>query len=76
MAQSSQNLTKSGPAISWSVGQTPAELGGRPFPGGDQIEVGDVAGTVEGITIRETGDHHLSTDAGSSSPNAKVYTPM
>lgn len=47
----------------------------HPFRGGDQIEVGDVAGTVEEITIRET---VVTTFDGRRVliPNAKVYTDV
>lgn len=47
----------------------------EPFRGGDQIEVGDVTGTVEGINIRET---VVTTFDGRKVliPNAKVYTDV
>ncbi len=45
----------------------------QPFVSGDQIEVGDIRGTVEGITIRET---RIRTFDGRLVvvPNADVYT--
>jgi len=47
----------------------------HPFRGGDQIQVGDVTGTVEEITIRET---IVTTFDGRRVlvPNAKVYTDV
>ena len=47
----------------------------EPFKGGDQIEVGDVVGTVEEINIRET---VVRTFDGRRVlvPNAKVYTDV
>lgn len=47
----------------------------EPFRGGDQIEVGDVTGTVKGINIRET---TITTFDGREVliPNAKVYTDV
>jgi small conductance mechanosensitive channel len=47
----------------------------QPFRGGDQIEVGDVAGTVEEINIRET---VIVTFEGRRVliPNAKVYSDV
>lgn len=47
----------------------------QPFRGGDQIEVGDVTGTVKGINIRET---VITTYDGREVliPNAKVYTDV
>ncbi len=47
----------------------------EPFRGGDQIEVGNVTGTVERITIRET---VITTFDGRQIliPNAKVYTDV
>ena len=47
----------------------------EPFRGGDQIQVGDVTGTVQSITIRET---VITTFDGRRVliPNAKVYTDV
>jgi len=47
----------------------------EPFHGGDQIEVGDMTGTVKGINIRET---VITTFDGRQVliPNAKVYTDV
>lgn len=47
----------------------------QPFQGGDQIQVGDVTGTVEEINIRET---VITTFDGRRIliPNAKVYTDV
>lgn len=47
----------------------------QPFRGGDQIRVGDVTGTVEGINIRET---IITTFDGRRvlMPNANVYTDV